>query len=171
MQQAPTTLRLLHDGKFLYVKANCGTAAKGDKVLAPPVSMVQRDGSLWQYESIEFFIGRNKDSYQFIFAPGGKLADYSHSAADKVSGVTWNSRKVWLTTTFTADGWEGVLAIPLDELAFTGKSKAGEYKFNFGRNAFSQKASGMTSRETGAYLPLDGPFKNIANCGTLKLAR
>ena len=171
LQQAPTTLRLLHDGKFLYVKANCGIAAKGEKILAPPVSMVQRDGSLWQYDSIEFFIGRNKDSYQFIFAPGNKLTDLSHSAADKVSGVTWNSRKVRVTSSFTADGWEGVLAIPLDELAFTGKSKAGEYKFNFGRNAFSQKASGMTNRETGAYLPLDGAFKNIANCGTLKLAR
>ena len=171
MQKAPVAFRMLHDGKFLYIKADCGMVNKGDKLVAPPAAVPARDASIWKYESLEFCLGKGNESYQFIFAPGSKLMDLAHTAAAEKSGVSWNCKKVKLTAAVTSSGWEAALALPLDELKFNSKGQANRFWFNVHRTNYYRTAQGRSEREGGAYLPLNGSFKNIENIGTLILAK
>ena len=171
MARSPMAVRLLHSDKFLYLKLDCGKSDAKSSLIVPPAAMVPRDGAVWHYECCEFFIGRGKESYQFIFAPGEKLTDLSHSAASKTRGQDWNSGKVRLSSKLTSSGWEAFLAIPLDELKFTSSGKKDEYKFNLIRTHLYQTSGGLVKREPVAYLPPVGAHRNIEKLGTLKLAR
>ena len=172
MQSAPTVLRLLQDGKFLYIKTECGVPAKGDKVIPPPAEEPARDGSIWQFECIEFFIGQNNECFQFIYAPGKKLTDLSHSRGTRVTGSSWNCRDLKFESALSSGGsWEAFLAIPLDELLFSAKGKAGEYRFNVFRNSFYKNAAGQIKRSAGSYIQNFGARKNLDKGATLKFSR
>ena len=171
VQDVPTAVRMLHDGKFLYLRLECGKINPGDTLLVPPAAMALRDASVWQYDSIEFFIGKGKESYQFIISSGNKLMDLNHCAGWKQGAAAWNSRDMVLRSDPCAAGWEAFAAIPLSELKFAQKSKADEYKFNIIRTGLSQSSSGIIKRSVGAYLPPQKPFRNIEKLGTLKLAK
>ena len=171
MAQAPVKVRLLHSEKFLYLKLECGKSDPKSSLIVPPAATASRDGAVWHYECCEFFIGRGKESYQFILSPGDKLMDLSHSSASKTTGQDWNAQKVRFSSKLTPAGWEAFLAIPLDELKFALSGKKGEYKFNFIRTHLYQTPGGLVKREPGAYLPPVGAYRNIEKLGTLKLAR
>ena len=172
MQSAPTVLRLLQDGKFLYIKTECGVSAKGDKVLPPPAEEPARDGSIWQFECIEFFIGQNNECFQFIYAPGKKLTDLSHSHGTRVTGASWNCRDLKFESALSSGGsWEAFLAIPLDELLFSAKGKAGEYRFNVFRNNCYKNAAGQIKRSAGSYIQNSGSRKDLAKGAVLKFSK
>ena len=171
MARSPMAVRLLHSEKFLYLKLDCGKSDPKSSLIVPPAATDSRDGAVWHYECCEFFIGRGKESYQFILSPGDKLMDLSHTPASKTTGQDWNAQKVRFSSKLTPAGWEAFLAIPLDELKFASNGKKGEYKFNLIRTHLYQTPGGLVKREPGAYLPPAGAHRNIEKLGTLKLAR
>jgi hypothetical protein len=171
MQKAPIAFRMLHDGKFLYIKADCGVENKDDKVIVPPAAVPARDGSIWQYESLEFCLGKGNESYQFILSPGNKLMDSAHTTAAGKYGLAWDCRKVSFVTRETPDGWTAFLNIPLDELVFNRKGQGDRFYFNVYRTHYCQTASGRIERQPGSYLPLFGSFKEVEKIGTMILAK
>lgn len=171
-QASQTEMRLLHDGKFLYIKAKCTIPPLVSTVKWVPKHIGTRDGMLWSYESLEFFLARGKELYQFILAPDNRLYD-AHSAPGgrRNSAVKWNAKKVSFSTTKGSTTWEGFLAIPLDEIQFAGKAHGGEFKFNAYRNCRYNFPNEPMTWEQSCYLPVFGSFYNTERFGTLKLGK
>ena len=166
-----TVFRLLHDGKNLYVKAECRIPTDAVSVRWVPEGMGKRDGMLWNYESAEFFLARGKESYQFIFAPDNCLQDRFNSPKEK-DGAKWNAEKIrWSAVREGGYCWKGFLTIPLDELQFAEAGKKGEYLFNACHNCQYTLLGEPKKYEQRCYLPTFGSFQNIDRFGTLILGR
>ena len=170
-QDSETVMYLLHDNKNLYVKAECFIPKGVAGVLWAPPSTGKRDGMLWNYESLEFFLARGNESYQFILAPDSCLLDAFNVMPAKKNAMKWNSKKVKFSTMKRGIYWEGFLTIPLDEMKFTGKGKANEFRFNAYRNCRYNMPGEPAKWEQSCYLPTYGGFHNIERFGTLILAR
>ena len=171
-QESKTEMRLLHDGKFLYLKAHCTIPALVSTVKWVPAHIGKRDGMLWSYESFEFFLAGNKELYQFILAPDNRLYDaFSRPNAPKNSAVKWNSQKIEFNTVKGSTSWEGFLAIPLDEIKFSNGRKDGVFKFNAYRNCRYNFPNEPMTWEQSCYLPTFGGFYNTERFGTLRLGK
>ena len=169
-QESKTEMRLLHDGKILYIKADCTIPPLVSSVKWVPAHLGKRDAMLWSYESLEFFLARNKEIYQFILAPDDRLYDSCSSfAAGKKKPASWNCSKVVWSTKRGNARWEGYLAIPLDEIRFKEKGKPGEYAFNAYRNCRYNMPGEPATWEQSCYLPVFGGFQKVEHFGTLKL--
>ena len=166
-QESKTEMRLLHDGKFLYIKAKCTIPALVSTVKYAPAHIGKRDGLLWNYESLEFFLSQDKEIYQFILAPDNRLLD-SHSKPGVKRGIKWNARKVEFSAVKSSTSGEGYLAIPLDEIVFAGKGTPKECRFNAYRNCRYNFPNEPMTWEQSCYLPTFGSFGNVERFGTLK---
>ena len=166
-----TSLYLLHDGRNLYVKAECFIPKGVAGVIWAPASTGKRDGMLWNYESLEFFLARGKESYQFILAPDSCLLDAFNVMPAKKNAMKWNSKNVTFSTMKRGIYWEGFLTIPLDEMKFSAKGKANEFRFNAYRNCRYNMPGEPPKWEQSCYLPTYGGFHNIERFGTLTLAK
>ena len=164
-------MQLLHDGKFLYVKAECRIPMGVAGVTWAKPDTGKRDGLLWNYESLEFFLARGKETYQFILAPDSCLLDAFNTPANPKGAMKWNSQKVQWSTVRKGIYWEGFLAIPLDEMKFSAKGKEGEFRFNAYRNCRYNMPGEPAKWEQSCYLPTFGGFHNINNFGTLILGK
>ncbi len=171
-QESKTEMRLLHDGKFLYIKAKCSVPTLASTVKWVPKHIGQRDGMLWSYESLEFFLARDKEVYQFILAPDNRLYD-AHSVPGQRANtaVKWNSKRIVFNTVKGSTTWEGFLAIPLDEIKFVQKGASGVFRFNAYRNCRYNFPNEPMTWEQSCYLPTFGGFYNTERFGTLKLAK
>ena len=165
-----TVMRLLHDGKNLYLKAECRIPAGVAGIKWVPATLGKRDGVLWNYESIELFLGRGKECYQFILAPDNCLLDLFIPHSPKKADKKWNSRKVQWSTVRSGLSWEGFLSVSLDELKFTGKGPEMMFRFNAYRTSRFNMPGEPEKWEQCCYLPTFGGFRNIERFGTLKLA-
>ena len=165
-----TVMRLLHNGKFLYLKAECRIPNGVAAVKWVPASLGKRDGVLWNYESIEFFLGRGRECCQFILAPDNCLLDIFISRSPKKIDKQWNSRKVQWSTVRHGLYWEGFLAVPLDELKFTAKGKENVFRFNAYRGSRFNMPGEPETWEQCCYLPTYGSFHDMERFGTLTLA-
>ena len=170
-QDSETAMQLLHDGKFLYVKAECRIPMGVAGVTWAKPDTGKRDGLLWNYESLEFFLARGKETYQFILAPDSCLLDAFNTPANPKGAMKWNSQKVQWSTVRKGIYWEGFLAIPLDEMKFSAKGKEGEFRFNAYRNCRYNMPGEPAKWEQSCYLPTFGGFHNINNFGTLILGK
>ena len=166
-----TVMRLLHDGKNLYLKAECRIPAGVAAVKWAPVSLGKRDGVLWNYESIELFLGRGKECYQFILAPDDCLLDLYISQSPKQVDKKWDCRTVKWSTVKAGLYWEGFLTVPLDELKFTGKGPENVFRFNAYRSSRFNMPGEPEKWEQCCYLPTFGSFRNLERFGTLTLEK
>ena len=169
-QESETVMRLLHDGKNLYVKTECRFPEGVAGVKWAPGTLGKRDGALWNYESIEFFLARGKESCQFILAPDNCLFDAFYKPSDEKNAPKWNCGKVRWSTVRRGSHWEGFLTIPLAELKFSAAGKNGEFRFNAYRNCLYTMPGEPEKWEQSCYLPVYGGFHNIDRFGTLILA-
>ena len=169
-QRSETVVRLLHDGKYLYVKAECHIP-EGASINWVPEGVGKRDGVIWNYESFEFFLACGKESAQFIVAPDDCLLDLFNSPNYGKKALKWNSEKVRWSTVRKDREWEGYLAIPLDEIKFAEAGKDGQYKFNVFRNCHYKMKGEPDKWEQSCYLPTFGSFQNIDRFGTLTLGK
>ena len=167
--RAATEIRLLHNGKELFVKAVCSKAEKGDDLVLPPATFPKRDGAVWSYECVEFFLANGKETRQILFSANDTLADFFYSPAFKDSPKSWNGKKTRFKSRITATGWEGLLVLSLDELEFA-SGKKGEYKFNIVRTNMYRTRIGRSQRQAGAYLFPNSNYRDVTRYGTLKLA-
>ena len=135
-----------------------------------PAHIGKRDGMLWSYESLEFFLARDKELYQFILAPDNRLFDAYSKPGAKI-GPKWNAQKAVFNTAKGSTSWEGYLAIPLDEIRFTAKGAEGEFRFNAYRNCRYNFPNEPMTWEQSCYLPTYGSFYNVERFGTLKLGK
>ena len=167
-----TVMRLLHDGKNLYLKAECRIPAGVAGVKWAPASLGKRDGVIWNYESIELFLGRGKECYQFIVAPDNCLLDLfiTYTPKKKVN-KKWNSRKVQWSTIRNGLSWEVFLTVPLDELKYTQKGSEHVFRFNAYRSSRFNMPGEPEKWEQCCYLPTFGGFQNMERFGTLTLAK
>ena len=171
-QESKTEMRLLHDGKFLYIKAKCTLPNLISTVKWVPGHIGRRDGMLWDYESLEFFLAQGNELYQFILAPDNRLFDAHSTPTGKArSAMNWNSKKVVFSTVKGNTDWDGFLAIPLDEIVFAEKGAPGVFRFNAYRNCRYNFPNEPMTWEQSCYLPTFGGFYNTERFGTLKLAR
>jgi hypothetical protein len=171
-QESKTEMRLLHDGKFLYIKAKCTIPALVSTVKWVPAHIGKRDGMLWSYESLEFFLAQGKEIYQFILAPDNRLYDaHSYPGARKNTPVRWNAKNVTFNTVKGSTSWEGFLAIPLDEITFGKAPNKKVFKFNAYRNCRYNFPNEPMTWEQSCYLPTFGSFYNTERFGTLKLEK
>ena len=168
-QESETEMRLLHDGKNLYVKAECRMPEGVASVKWAPGTVGKRDGTLWNYESIEFFLARGNESCQFILAPDNCLYDGFNIPGKNNS--SWNCDAVKWSTVRHGGSWEGFLTIPLTELNFSTDGKDGEFRFNACRNCRYTMPGEPEKWEQSCYLPTFGSFQNVERFGTLILAR
>ncbi|MBO4648286.1 MAG: DUF4838 domain-containing protein [Lentisphaeria bacterium] len=170
-QDSETNMRLLHDGKNLYVKAECRIPEGVAAVKWAPDTIGKRDGMLWNYESIEFHLARGKESSQFILAPDNCLLDLFNTPSSGKKASKWNCGKVKWSTVRKGNYWEGFLTIPLDEIKFSGPGKEGEYRFNAYHNCRYRMPGEPEKWELSCYLPTYGSFKNIERFGILILSK
>lgn len=134
-----------------------------------PASIGKRDGVLWNYESIELFLGRGRECYQFILAPDNCLLDLFISQSPKKADKKWNSRKVKWSTVKKGLYWEGFLTVPLDELKYTVKDPENVFRFNAYRSSRFNMPGEPEKWEQCCYLPTFGGFRNLERFGTLTL--
>ena len=171
-QDSETYMRLLHDGKNLYVKAECFIPKGVAGVTWAKPDTGKRDGALWNYESLEFFLAQGEESYQFILAPDNCLLDaFNQTKKGSPKAMNWNSKKVRWSTVRKGIYWEGMLTIPLDEMQFSSKGKPGVFRFNAYRNCRYNMPGEPEKWEQSCYLPTFGGFHNIERFGTLKLGK
>ena len=171
-QDSETFMRLLHDGKNLYIKAECHIPKGVASVTWAKPDTGKRDGALWNYESLEFFLAQGKQSYQFILAPDNCLLDaFNQEMKGAPKAMNWNSKKVQWATMRKGIYWEGSLTIPLDEMKFNSKGKTGVFRFNAYRNCRYNMPGEPEKWEQSCYLPTYGGFHNIDRFGTLKLGK
>lgn len=171
-QDSETSMRLLHDGKNIYIKANCFIPKGVAGVTWAKPDTGKRDGALWNYESLEFFLAQGNESYQFILAPDNCLLDaFNQTQKGSPKAMTWNSKKVQWSTVRKGIYWEGMLTIPLDEMKFSAKGKPGVFRFNAYRNCRYNMPGEPEKWEQSCYLPTFGGFHNIERFGTLRLGK
>ena len=170
-QESKTEMRLLHDSKFLYIKAHCTIPNLVSTVKWVPAHLGKRDAMLWGYESLEFFLVRGKESYQFILAPDNRLFDAHYTpGSNRTKAIKWNAKKVAFNTVKGSTTWEGFLAIPLDEMVFSG-GKGETFRFNAFRNCRYNFPNEPMVWEQSCYLPTMGAFGNTDRYGTLTLGK
>ena len=170
-QESKTEMRLLHDGKFLYIKAKCTIPALVSTVKWVPPHIGKRDGMLWSYESLEFFLAQGPELYQFILAPDNRLFDAFSYPGVRKKGPDWNAKKVTFSTVKGSTSWEGTLVIPLDEILFNKAPNKGVFKFNAYRNCRYNFPNEPMTWEQSCYLPTFGSFYNVERFGTLTLGK
>ena len=166
-----TTMRLLHDGKNLYLKAECSIPAGVASVKWAPASLGKRDGIIWNYESVELFLGRGKECYQFILAPDNCMLDLFIPQSPKDIDKKWDCKKLQWSTVRKGLFWEGRLTIPLDELKFTTKGQDNVFRFNAYRSSRFNMPGEPGKWEQCCYLPTYGGFRNLERFGTLTLEK
>ena len=169
-QESETDMRLLHDGKNFYVKTECRFPEGVAGVKWAPGTLGKRDGALWNYESIEFFLARGTESCQFILAPDNCLFDAFNTPSSGKNNLKWNCQAVKWSTVRHGSSWDGFLTIPLAELKFSAAGKNGEFRFNAYRNCRYTMPGEPEKWEQSCYLPAYGGFHNIDRFGTLILA-
>ncbi|MBQ9336682.1 MAG: hypothetical protein IJS14_05225 [Lentisphaeria bacterium] len=135
--------------------------------------MGKRDALLWNYESVELFLARGKESAQFIVAPDNCLLDAFNAPGNlKGASFKWNCPDIrWSTLRKDKNCWEGSLTIPLDQIRFSEAGKKGEYRFNAYRDCRYVLADGTNKWEQSCYLPTFGSFLSIDRFGTLTLGK
>lgn len=170
-QNSETTMFLLHDNRNIYIKAECRIPLGVASVTWSKPGTGKRDGMLWNYESLEFFLAKGKESYQFILAPDNCILDAFNADKNAKKAMAWNSKKAQWSTVRRGIYWEGFLTIPLDEMKFSTKGKPGEFRFNAYRNCRYKMPGEPEKWEQSCYLPTYGGFHNIERFGTLKLAK
>ena len=163
-------IRLLQDGKNLYLKADCPAAQNCKSMMLAPEGLAKRDGGIWKYESLEFFLARGKEAYQFALGPTDCMMDgYIHPV--KGNNFRWNAENLLWGAGASAHGWKGFITIALKDLTFASKGKENEYRFNVYRTHYYVDKNSMVRKVASCYLAPHGPFRNIARFGTLKLEK
>ena len=163
-------IRLLQDGKNLYLKADCPAAQNCKSMMLAPEELAKRDGGIWKYESIEFFLARGKEAYQFALGPADCMMDgYIHPV--KGNNFRWNAENLLWGAGASAHGWKGFITIALKDLTFASKGKENEYRFNVYRTHYYVDKNSMVRKVASCYLAPHGAFRNIARFGTLKLEK
>jgi len=138
-----TKIRLVHDGKDIYVGMECVQDTRRLVVEAAP-----RDGNTWKDDSIEIFVNKGMDSAphaQFILNAAGAFFDQydkdgSQSYAERLSH---NFNASWGAKIFP-DKWTGEVRIPLQELGIT-PAPDSLIRMNFVRNAHEGKETRISA--------------------------
>jgi len=150
------TLRLAHDGEFLYVKY----FEPGD------ATQLKIEKNLWSGDDLEFFFaaGTKRPYHQFIVNPAGKNAAlaYYYENMQNYDGAWTAEAKV--ESRVASNGWTLLAAFPLAKLLPGGILKPGtEFRANFFR--------GMPEKPAQAWSPtFDNSFHVLERMGELKLA-
>ena len=164
---AKTEIFLAHDSDCLYLAASAAIPPEHALTRWAPDDVGQRDGLLWNYESMEIFLaGATAERYQFIFAPEQKIFD-SHWPDDSGQPValqeamTWNSQVRWATRR-DRHGWQLEVAIPLAELTFAQPLPNRTMRVNFARNHYYRATDQESWQwEQSCWQPSFGSFHNV----------
>lgn len=128
-----SSLRLLHDGTYLYGSIYCQQQDKTDG------SRMRDDMMIWQNNTVElFFVNLKGDVRQVIINSEGTVTDLLHL---KQSSGPFKTERSWspvvmLKKEKKAGSWSAEFKIPLKELDFDNN---GFCRFNFVRNNFCCK--------------------------------
>ncbi len=136
--QERTSLRLLHDGIFLYGEVQC--VQRGAEKLSG--SLTRDDIMLWKDNGIElFFCQTHEKIVHVIINTDGTVADMIREHGQ--DAYSWNGTRI-LGKKKSPDGWSAVFRIPLAELPFDSN---GKIFFNLVRN-------NNTAHEASSWSPL-----------------
>lgn len=138
-----TIIRLVHDGKDLYVGMECLQDTSKLVVEAAP-----RDGNTWKDDSIEIFVNKGMDAAphaQFIINAAGAFFDqYDRDGTkDYAERLAYNFNAEWGAKVYP-DKWTGEVRIPLAELGITPAPDA-LIRMNFVRNAHEGKETRISA--------------------------
>ena len=123
-----TTAYVLTDGKNLYVAWECMEPDTGSIV----ADAVERDGQVWNDDSVELFITPDvsKGYYQFAVNSKGTLMDGKHTVGD-TSDNSWDSSAQVKASVVTNAKWVVTMSIPLKELGVApGKGQTWQMNLN-----------------------------------------
>lgn len=120
-----TTLRLLHDGKYLYGKADMVQK----NIASIFGSRIRDDKMMWRSNSIEIFFHSKKGLHHVVFNTEGTIWDMIGQ------DPSWNNVSV-LKHTKGKGSWSVIFRIPIADLGFDYK---GRTAFNIVRNNYDQQ--------------------------------
>ena len=133
--RAPTRVRVVHDGRDLYVALEC---VQPTQQLATRANL--RDGSAWSDDSVEIFINPDTAAtpyVQFIVNAAGAFYDRLQARPDQVyaDALAWDGKATWATRV-EPDRWLAELRLPLADLGVDLQAGA-PLRMNFVRNVAS----------------------------------
>ncbi len=112
-QSPATTARVLFDATTLYVAFECAEA----DTAALAAAVTDRDGPVWQDDSVELFVSGDLRTgyYHFAVNPKGVLMD-TRSAGGKKDDAAYNTAAVVKASVRKGKGWVVTIAVPLKEI-------------------------------------------------------
>ncbi len=165
-------MRFLVVDQTLYVAINASFPADRQEVNWAD-DLGKRDSLLWNRESAElFFVGQDKECYQFIIAPNGKLADFKQPAENIAASLKWNAEGVQYEALRNQNSWSAEIAIPLSNLVFAKPPEDCDFIVNFARNhRFRDPESKVWKWEQSCWLPTYGQFHSYDKFGKMRLPK
>ncbi|NLZ62306.1 MAG: DUF4838 domain-containing protein [Lentisphaerae bacterium] len=172
-QKAITEMRFLVAEETLFVAISAKIPPERTEINWAD-DLGERDSLLWNRESAElFFVGQDKECYQFIVAPNGKIADFKWPAENMAAALKWDAQGLQFAvlrennTTWTAE-----IAIPLSNLTFAKPPQDCDFIVNFARNHRFQDAQDKAWKwEQSCWLPTYGPFHSYDKFGKMRLSK
>lgn len=156
-----TAFRVFTDGHYLYLAARVNEPS--GSVVA---SVGERDGAVWNEDSLEFFFRANEDEsafLQFVVSAKGVIADSSYGQGGHTRHAHWDSSaKAGVQAGKTE--WTLELAIPLAELQVS--PDISEWRIQVARN---RMARGEDPKTISTWSPSPQSLQSAASLGVLKL--
>lgn len=124
-------VHLRHDGEWLYLEFH----AKETDTASLKMDVVERDGPVWEDDSIELFLdpGRSEKEYWHIMInPAGTVFD--EHVKDGRRDPSRDLRGLRATVLFRNDAWIVSMYIPISELADKPPAAGDRWGVNFTRN-------------------------------------
>jgi len=123
-----TTFRVLHDPDALYIGIECQTAVGGKRLMVKPKT-VERDGPVFQDESVEVYLQPAATGPYYHFAVNSLATQYDGQGLDG----SWNSE--WTARTSESElGWQLEARIPYKSLGAPSPKPGDTWHFNVCRN-------------------------------------
>lgn len=145
MAEEQTTAYLAFDKNNLYVAIRCKDSHP-DKIVS---NVAERDGSVWQDDSVELFIdpGYSQKKY-FHLAVNSAGVQYDSEKGPDTLGSNWNG--TWQAkTSIGKDEWTCEMAIPFNELKMGSPKPGTIWGFNVLRNLHESSLKDRSSNWAG----------------------
>jgi len=151
-----TTAYVLTDGKKLYVAWECMEPDTKSLI----ADATERDGQVWNDDSVELFISPDIDKgyYQFAINSKGVVMDGKHTLGDQ-SDNSWDSNIEVKTSVVPNEKWVVTMAVPLKDLgAPEGKNQTWLMNLNRTKPAGNQAwvESSWSAKGRSAYHDSEG---------------
>lgn len=124
-------IHVRHDGEWLYVEFH----AKDSNISALKMDVLERDGPVWEDDSIEIFLdpGRSEKEYWHVMInPAGTVFDEHVKDGRRDPSQDINGLRA--TVLFRNDAWIVSMYIPLDEVSGEPPEAGDRWGVNFTRN-------------------------------------